>query len=47
MQKVKHTVGHKGQVLNREREAKKKRKSERQRDKWTLNVRYYFFLFFS
>ena len=25
MQKVKHKIGHKGQVLNKEREAKKKK----------------------
>ena len=43
MQKVKYTVGHKGQLSNKEREAKKKRKSEIQRDKWTLNVRLSFF----
>ena len=46
MHKVKHTVRQKDQVLNREREAKKKGKSKDREIDWTLNVRRYFFLFF-
>ena len=46
MQKVKHTVRQKGQVLNREREAKKKGRAKDREIDWTLNVRRYFFLFF-
>ena len=43
---MKHTVREKGQVLNREREAKKKGRAKDREIDWTLNVRRYFFLFF-